>query len=64
MRRETTQKRAETIKKLLSDGYTVPDLASIFGLSEQSIWRIKYAVDNKKENGLNNNQDVPLERVA
>jgi len=63
MDRETNQKRASTIKKLLNEGYSVSDLASIFGLSTQSIWRIKYTVDNSEldkvaESEYNSKQEV------
>lgn len=54
MDRETTQKRDALIRRLLDEGYSVPDLSSIYGLSTQSIWRIKYAVDKSIKNGLDN----------
>ena len=45
MEREISQKRSQAIRELLEGGWTVADLARIYGLKPKTIWGIKYRKD-------------------
>jgi hypothetical protein len=54
MERKVSQIRAATIRHLIRDGWTVADLALIYGLKPKTIWGIKY-----KKNPVDN---LPLDK--